>query len=146
MSPEPKSLVIAAIILVTATLFVDYTILHPLAAFGFIVLTATAFALFGFILGIWAEGFERLQIVPLLILTPLTFLGGTFYSIDMLEDPWRSIALLNPVVYLVSGLRWTFYGTADVAIAVSLGLTLLFLLGCIAVIGWIFRPGWKLRS
>ena len=141
-----KSLLIAGIILATATLFVDYTILHPLAALGFIMLTATAFALFGLILGIWAEGFERLQIVPLLILTPLTFLGGTFYSIDMLEDPWRSIALLNPVVYLVSGLRWTFYGASDVGIAVSLGLTLLFLLGCITAITWIFRTGWKLRS
>jgi len=141
-----KSLIIAAIILATATLFVDYTIMYPLAALGFIILVAMGFALFGFILGVWAEGFEKLQIVPLLILTPLTFLGGTFYSIDMLSDPWRSIVLLNPVVYLVNGLRWSFYGTSDVDIAVSLGLTLLFLSACMAGIYWIFRSGWKLRS
>jgi ABC-2 type transport system permease protein len=141
-----KSLIISAIILVTAQFFVDYTIVHPFLMVGFIILVAAAFSLFGFILGIWADGFERLQIVPLLILTPLTFLGGTFYSIDMLPEPWRSIALANPIVYLVNGLRWTFYGKSDVDIGISLGLTVCFLLVCIAFISWIFRTGWRLRS
>lgn len=141
-----KSLIVAAIILVTARIFVDYSILHPVWAFCFVMLTAIAFALLGFILGVWADGFERLQAVPLLLLQPLAFLGGTFYSIGMLAEPWRSIALVNPIVYLVNGLRWTFYGTSDVAIGVAVGLTLLFLALCIAVIAWIFRTGWKLRS
>jgi ABC-2 type transport system permease protein len=141
-----KSLVISGIILATASLFVDYTILHPLWAFCFVVLTATAFALFGFILGIWADGFERLQAVPLLVLQPLAFLGGTFYSIDMLAEPWRSVALLNPIVYLVNGLRWTFYGKADVSIGLAVGLTFLFLGLCIGILAWIFRSGWKLRN
>ena len=141
-----KSLILAAVILMTATLFVDYRIEHPLLAVGFIVLVAASFSLLGFILGIWAEGFEKLQMVPLLILTPLTFLGGTFYSIDMLAEPWRTIALFNPIVYLVNGLRWTFYGTADVDIAVSLGLTLAFLTLCVGVVAWIYRTGWRLRS
>ncbi|WP_239805968.1 ABC transporter permease [Croceicoccus hydrothermalis] len=141
-----KSLILAAIILATATIFVDYRIEHPLLAFGFIILVACAFSLFGFILGLWAEGFEKLQMVPLLVLTPLTFLGGTFYSIDMLAEPWRTIALFNPVVYLVSGLRWTFYGEADVSIGVAAGLTLAFLALCIAIIAWIFKTGWRLRD
>jgi len=141
-----KSLIIAAIILLTALLFVDYTIAHPLFALGYILLVSAAFSLFGFILGIWADGFERLQIVPLLILTPLTFLGGTFYSIDMLPSPWDKIAMANPIVYLVNGLRWTFYGQSDVSIGVSLGLTLAFLAICVAVIAVIFRTGWRLRS
>lgn len=141
-----KSLIISAIILLTATLFVDYTIVHPIWAVGFVILTAAAFALFGFILGCWADGFERLQAIPLLVLTPLTFLGGTFYSIDMLAEPWRSVALVNPVVYLVNGLRWTFYGQSDVSIGVSLGLTLAFLTVCTGVIAWIFKTGWRLRS
>ncbi len=141
-----KSLIISTIILATATLFVDYTIIHPLWAICFIVMTAAAFALFGFIIGVWAEGFERLQIIPLVVLTPLTFLGGTFYSIEMLAEPWRTVALFNPVVYLVNGLRWTFYGTSDVDIAVSAGLTGLFLALCTGIIAWIFRTGWKLRS
>jgi ABC-2 type transport system permease protein len=141
-----KSLILASVILLTATLFVDYTIAHPLYALLFIVLVSASFSLLGFILGIWAEGFEKLQMVPLLILTPLTFLGGTFYSIDMLAEPWRTVALFNPIVYLVNGLRWTFYGQADVSIGVSLGLTLAFLGTCIAVIAWIFRSGWRLRS
>lgn len=141
-----KSLILAAIILTTAMLFVDYTIAHPLFALVYIMLVAASFSLLGFILGVWAEGFEKLQMVPLLILTPLTFLGGTFYSIDMLPSPWDKIALANPIVYLVNGLRWTFYGQSDVSIGVSLGLTLAFLAICVAVIAVIFRTGWRLRS
>lgn len=141
-----KSLIIAAIILATASLFVDYTIVHPLLAAGYVILTAAAFSLFGFILGVWADGFERLQAVPMLILTPLTFLGGTFYSVDMLPEPWRSFALANPIVYLVNGLRWTFYGTSDVHIGISLGLTFAFLAICVTIITVIFRTGWRLRS
>lgn len=141
-----KSLILAAIILVTATLFVDYSIAHPVLAVGYVLLISAAFSLFGFILGIWADGFEKLQIVPLLILTPLTFLGGTFYSIDMLDEPWRAIALANPIVYLVNGLRWTFTGTSDVSIGLSLGMTLAFLTLCVAIITFIFRTGWRLRE
>ena len=141
-----KSLIIAAIILATALLFVDYSIAHPALAVGYIVLVASAFALFGFILGIWADGFERLQIVPMLILTPLTFLGGTFYSIDMLAEPWRTIAQFNPIFYLINGLRWTFTGTADVPIGVAFGMTLGFVVLCVVVIAFIFRTGWRLRD
>ncbi len=141
-----KSLILAAIILATATLFVDYTIAHPLYAVGYIMLVAASFSLFGFILGIWADSFEKLGIIPVLILTPLTFLGGTFYAIDMLPEPWGTIALANPIAFLVSGLRWTFYGVSDVPIAVSLGLTFGFLALCIAVIAFIFRTGWRLRE
>lgn len=141
-----KSLVLAVIILLTARCFVSYEIAHPLWAAGFLVLIAVTFCLFGFILGCWADGFEQLQIVPLMIVTPLTFLGGTFYSVDMLPEPWRSFTLFNPVVYLVNGLRWAFYGRSDVSIGVSTGLTALFLGLCIAVIAWIFRTGWRLRS
>jgi ABC-2 type transport system permease protein len=141
-----KSLILAAIILATASLFVDYSIAHPFYAFCYVLLVSASFSLFGFILGIWADSFEKLTIVPLLILTPLTFLGGTFYSIDMLPDPWRSIAMANPVVYLVNGLRWTFYGTSDVPIGLSLGLTFLFLAVCVAFISWVFRTGWRLRT
>jgi len=141
-----KSLVLAAIILATATLFVDYDVAHPFYAVGYVVLVAAAFSLFGFILGIWADGFEKLQIVPMLILTPLTFLGGTFYSIDMLGDPWRTIALVNPIVYLVNGLRWTFTGTSDFPIGLSLGMTVAFLAVCVAIIAFIFRTGWRLRE
>lgn len=141
-----KSLILAAIILATAMLFVDYTIAYPLFALFYIMLVAASFSLLGFILGVWAEGFEKLQMVPLLILTPLTFLGGTFYSIDMLPGVWGKIALANPIVYLVNGLRWTFYGESDVSIGVSLGLTLGFLAICVAVIAVIFRTGWRLRS
>lgn len=141
-----KSLILAAIILVTASLFVDYSIAHPFYAFCYVLLVSASFSLFGFILGIWADSFEKLTIVPLLILTPLTFLGGTFYSIEMLPEPWRSIAMVNPVVYLVNGLRWTFYGTSDVPIGLSLGLTLAFLAICVAFISWVFRTGWRLRT
>ncbi|NVD45652.1 ABC transporter permease [Qipengyuania atrilutea] len=141
-----KSLILAAIILVTARLFVDYTIVHPFLALIYIMLVAAAFSLFGFILGIWADNFEKLGIIPLLFLTPLTFLGGTFYSIDMLPKPWDTIALANPIVYLVSGLRWTFYGSSDVNIWISFGITLAFLAICVGVITFIFRTGWRLRS
>jgi len=141
-----KSLILAAIILVTARLFVDYSIAHPILAVLFIILVAASFSLFGFILGIWADNFEKLGIVPLLFLTPLTFLGGTFYSIDMLPDPWDTIALANPIVYLVSGLRWTFYGHSDVNIWVSFGITLGFLVVCVAIIAFIFKTGWRLRA
>ncbi|MCR2833960.1 ABC transporter permease [Parerythrobacter lacustris] len=141
-----KSLILAAIILTTAMLFVDYTIVHPFWALLYIMLVASAFSLFGFILGIWADNFEKLGIIPMLILTPLTFLGGTFYSIDMLPSPWDKIALANPIVYLVNGLRWTFYGQSDVSIGVSLGLTLGFLAVCVAIIAYIFRTGWRLRA
>ena len=141
-----KSLILAAIILLTARLFVDYNIAHPVLAVLYIVLVAASFALFGFILGIWADGFEKLGIIPLLFLTPLTFLGGTFYSIDMLPKPWDTIAMFNPIVYLVSGLRWTFYGSADVSFGVSLGITLAFLAICVTIIAIIFRTGWRLRA
>ncbi|CDO36383.1 MULTISPECIES: ABC transporter permease [Novosphingobium] len=141
-----KSLILAAIILGTATFFVDYTILHPFYTLGFILLVSASFSLFGFILGIWADSFEKLGIVPVLFIVPLTFLGGTFYSIDVLPEPWRSVAMANPVVYLVNGLRWCFYGSSDFPIATSLGMTLAFLAICVAFIAWIFKTGWRLRS
>ena len=141
-----KSLILAAIILLTARLFVDYSIAHPFLAVIYIMLVAAAFSLFGFILGIWADNFEKLGIIPMLFLTPLTFLGGTFYSIDMLPKPWDTIALFNPIVYLVSGLRWTFYGSSDVNIWVSFGITLAFLALCVGVIAFIFKTGWRLRA
>lgn len=141
-----KSVILALVILATATLFVDFHIVHPILAAGYLVLIAITFCLFGFILGCWADGFEKLQVVPLMILTPLTFLGGTFYSIDMLPEPWRTITLFNPIVYLVNGFRWTFYGKADVSIGVSAGLTFAFLLVCIAIVTWIFRTGYRLRT
>lgn len=141
-----KGLILAAIILTTARLFVDYEIQYPLFAAVYIMLVAASFALFGFILGIWADSFEKLGIIPMLILTPLTFLGGTFYSIRELPAPWDSIALANPIAFLVSGLRYSFYGVSDVPIAVSLVLTLGFLTVCIIIIAVIFRTGWRLRE
>ena len=141
-----KSLIIAGIIMLTAMLFVDYSLVHPFYAIGYIMLVAAAFALFGFILGLWADGFEKLQIVPMLILTPLTFLGGTFYSINMLAEPWRTVAQFNPIFYLISGLRWTFTGHSDASIGVSLGCTVAFVVLCVGVIGLIFRTGWRLRE
>ena len=141
-----KSLILAGIIMLTARIFVPYDIAHPFFAFVFILLVAASFSLFGFILGIWADSFEKLGIIPMLILTPLTFLGGTFYSIADLPAPWNTVALANPIVYLVSGLRWTFYGSADVSIWVSLSLTLALLVICTAVIAYIFRTGWRLRD
>lgn len=141
-----KSIILALIILATATLFVDITIQHPVWMVVFMVLTALTFSLIGFIIGIWADGFEKLQLIPLLIVTPLAFLGGTFYSITMLPETWQTIALFNPVVYLVSGFRWSFYGVADVDIAISLAMTLVFMAIALGIITWIFRTGYKLRS
>ena len=141
-----KSVILGIIILATARLFVDYQIAHPLLAALFLVLIAVTFSLFGFILGLWADGFEKLQIVPLMVITPLTFLGGTFYSISMLPPFFRTVSLFNPVVYLISGLRWAFYDIADVNFVLSLGMTIVFLIACVAVIGWIFRTGYRLRS
>ncbi|GAA0580468.1 ABC transporter permease [Caenispirillum bisanense] len=141
-----KSLILALVILATARLFVPFEIVHPLAMAGFLVLTALTFSLFGFVIGIWADGWEKLQIVPMMIIMPLTFLGGTFYSIDMLPPFWRTVALFNPVVYLVSGFRWSFYGVADVHIGVSLAMTFAFLGLCLAVIYVIFRTGYRLKT
>jgi ABC-2 type transport system permease protein len=140
-----KSVLLGLTILATARLFVPFEIVHPVWAGAFLLLVAIAFSLFGFIIGIWADGFEKLQIVPMMIISPLTFLGGTFYSIDMLPAPWRTVVLFNPVVYLVSGFRWAFYGKADVAIAISLGMTIAFTTVCIGVIVWMFRTGYRLR-
>jgi ABC-2 type transport system permease protein len=141
-----KSLVLGLIILATASLFVPIQILHPFWMIAFLVLIATTFSLFGFIIGVWAQSFEQLNFIPMLIVTPLTFLGGAFYSIEMLAEPWRSITLFNPVVYLISGFRWSFYGTADVGVALSLGITLLFFFACLGVIAWIFKTGYRLKS
>jgi ABC-2 type transport system permease protein len=141
-----KSIVLGLVILATANLFVPVGIAHPLWMVAFMVLTATTFCLFGFILGIWAEGFDQLQFIPMLVITPLTFLGGAFYSIDMLPAAWRTFSLFNPVVYLISGFRWSFYGTADVAVGVSLGATLGFFLACLAIVWWIFRTGYRLKN
>ena len=141
-----KSMVLGLIILATAGLFVPLRVEHPFWMLLFLVLTAVTFSLIGFIIGIWADGFEKLQVVPLLIITPLTFLGGSFYSIDMLPPLWQKIALFNPVVYLVSGFRWSFYGLADVGVGISLVMTLAFLGIALAVVAWIFRTGYKLKS
>jgi ABC-2 type transport system permease protein len=141
-----KSIVLGLIILVTASLFVPIKILHPLWMITFLVLTATTFSLFGFIIGIWAKGFEQLQFIPMLIVTPLTFLGGAFYSIEMLPPAWRTLTLFNPVVYLISGFRWSFYESSDVSVEVSLAMTLGFFVICLAIVGWIFRTGYRLKS
>jgi ABC-2 type transport system permease protein len=141
-----KSIVLGLIILATAALFVPLKILHPLWMIAFLVLTATTFSLFGFIIGIWAKGFEHLQFVPMLIVTPLAFLGGAFYSIDMLPRAWRTFSLFNPVVYLISGFRWSFYETSDVSVGVSLAMTLGFFATCLALVAWIFKTGYRLKS
>jgi ABC-2 type transport system permease protein len=141
-----KSVLLALLILGTARIFVPFDVAHPLWAAAFLLLVAVAFCLLGFILGVWADGFEKLQVIPMMVISPLTFLGGTFYSIDMLPAPWRSVALFNPIVYLVSGFRWAFYGKADVDVAVSLGMTLGFTLVCVGAIAWIFRTGYRLRA
>ncbi len=141
-----KSIILGLIILATATLFVPLRIEHPFFMLLFLVLTATTFSLFGFIIGIWADGFEKLQVVPLLIVTPLAFLGGSFYSIEMLPSFWRVVTLFNPVVYLISGFRWSFYGVADVGVGVSLAMTLVFLAACIGAVAWIFRTGYRLKN
>ncbi len=141
-----KSIVLGLIILTTASFFVPIRIEHPVVMVTFLVLTATTFSLFGFIIGLWAKGFEQLQFVPMLVVTPLTFLGGAFYSIDMLPPAWRTITLFNPVVYLISGFRWSFYGTSDVAVGISLAMTLGFFLICVCIIGWIFKTGYRLKN
>ena len=141
-----KSIILGLIILATAGLFVPLEIAHPLWMLAFLVLTAVTFSLFGFILGIWADGFEQLQLVPLLIITPLIFLGGSFYSVDMLPPFWQTVTLFNPVVYLISGFRWSFYGIADVSVGVSLAMTILFLAICLATVWWIFKTGYRLKT
>ena len=141
-----KSIVLGVVILATSTLFVPIQILHPLWMVVFLVLTATTFSLFGFVIGVWAKGFEQLQFIPMLIITPLTFLGGAFYSIDMLPEAWRTFSLFNPVVYLISGFRWSFFGNADVGVGISLAMTLGFLLLCLAVVWRIFMTGYRLKS
>ncbi len=141
-----KSIILGLIILATAWMFVPIRIVHPFWMIAFLVLTAVTFSLFGFILGLWADGFEKLQIVPLLIITPLTFLGGSFYSINVLPPFWQKVTLFNPVVYLVSGFRWSFFGLADVGVGLSLAMAMLFLAICLAVVGWIFKTGYRLKS
>src|SRR6185312_11988844 len=141
-----KSLMIGTIILATASLFVPLSILHPVWMLTFLVLMSIAFSLFGFILGIWADGFEKLSFVPVLVITPLTFLGGSFYSIKMLPPVWQTVTLFNPVVYLISLYRWSFFGSSDVSVATSLTLTLAFIAACLAVIAWVFRSGYKLKA
>ena len=141
-----KSVIIGAIIFATAHLFVDIRVAHPLLMGGFMVLMAVTFCLFGFIIGIWAQSFEQLQVIPLLVVYPLTFLGGAFYSLDMLPAAWRAVTLFNPVVYLISGFRWTFFGQGDVAIEVSMGAVALFLALCLGLIFWMFRTGYRLKN
>ncbi len=141
-----KSVIIGMIILATANLFVDVSIAHPVVMLLVLVLTSVAFSLFGFILGVWADGWEKLTVVPILVITPLTFLGGTFYSISMLPPAWQTISLFNPVVYLISGFRWAFYENSDVSVGISLATTLSFLVACLLVVRWIFRTGYKLRT
>ena len=141
-----KSVILGLIILATASFFVPLRIEHPFAMLAFLILTAVAFSLFGFIIGVWANGFEQLNFVPALLITPLTFLGGAFYSIDMLPEPWRTLSLFNPVVYLISGFRWSFFGQGDVAVGVSLAVTAGFLILCLAIIAAIFKTGWRMKN
>ena len=141
-----KSILLGLVILATARLFVDFHIAHPFWMVAFLVLTSVTFSLFGFIIGIWASGWEKLQIIPIMVVTPLAFLGGSFYSISMLPPIWQKITLFNPVVYLISGFRWSFYDISDVAVGVSLGMTLLFLVVCLAIVWWVFRTGYRLKA
>jgi ABC-2 type transport system permease protein len=141
-----KSIILGIIILATSGLFVPIHIAHPAWMLAFLILTAVSFSLFGFILGLWADGFEKLQIVPLLIITPLTFLGGTFYPTSVLPPLWRTVTLFNPLVYLISGFRWSFFDIADVNVDVSLAMTLVFLAGCLAIVGWFFKTGYRLKN
>ena len=140
-----KSLILGALILATARFFVPYSIAHPVWMVGFLLLTVVSFCLFGFIIGLWADSFQKLQVIPLLVITPLTFLGGAFYSINMLPEPWQTVSLFNPVVYLISGLRWAFYGQADVHIGISTGMTLVFMAACLTVVWWVFKTGQRIR-
>jgi ABC-2 type transport system permease protein len=141
-----KSIILGLVILVTSTLFVPIHIAHPVWMAAFLVLTAATFCLFGFLIGLWAKSFEQLQFIPMLVITPLTFLGGAFYSIDMLPPAWRTFSLFNPVVYLISGFRWTFYGTSDVSVGISLTMTLAFFAIGLALIAWTFRTGYRLKN
>ena len=141
-----KSLILGVLILATARVFVDYEIQHPFWMLAFLLLTATSFSLFGFIIGLWADDFQKLQVIPLMVVTPLTFLGGAFYSIEMLPPVWQTITLFNPVVYLISGFRWSFYGNADVPVGISVAAILGFLVLCLAAVWWVFRTGWKLKA
>ncbi len=141
-----KSIMLGLIMLATARIFVPFEIAHPLAMLGFLVLIAVTFSLFGFIIGLWADGFEKLQIVPSLVVTPLTFLGGSFYSIEMLPPAWQKIALVNPVVYLVSGFRWSFYGVSDVGLGTSVAMIAVFLLGCLLTASWMLKSGWRIKN
>jgi ABC-2 type transport system permease protein len=141
-----KSMLLGLVILATSAVFVPIRILHPFWMVAFLVLTAATFCLFGFMIGIWAKGFEQLQFIPMLVITPLTFLGGAFYSIDMLPAAWRTVSLFNPIVYLISGFRWSFYGTSDVSVELSLAMTLGFFAACLAGVAWIFRTGYRLKS
>jgi ABC-2 type transport system permease protein len=145
-SSAAKSLLIGLVILATSTFFVDVEIRHPFWMITFLLLTSVTFSLFGFIIGLWADGFEKLQIIPLLIITPLTFLGGSFYSIKVLPPFWQGVSYFNPVVYLISGFRWAFYEVSDVSLGLSLGMTLVFMLICLAAVSWIFRTGYRLKS
>lgn len=140
-----KSLMLGTLILLTARAFVPYDIAHPVWMVGFLLLTVITFCLFGFIIGLWADSFQKLQVIPLLVITPLTFLGGAFYSISMLPEPWHTVSLFNPVVYLISGLRWAFYGQADVHIGVSTAMTLVFMGACLVVVWWVFKTGRRIR-
>jgi ABC-2 type transport system permease protein len=141
-----KSVIIGALILITARLFVPYDVAHPLWMLFFLLLTAVSFSMFGFLIGLWADDFQKLQVIPLMVVTPLTFLGGAFYSIDMLPPLWQTISLFNPVVYLISGMRWSFYGVSDVSVTISAAMILVFLSACILAVWWIFRSGYKLRT
>lgn len=141
-----KSLILGILILITARFFVDYEIQHPFWMLGFLVLTCITFSLFGFLIGIWADDFQKLQVIPLMVVTPLTFLGGSFYSLDMLPEFWQKVTLFNPVVYLISGFRWSFYGSGDVSVEISVGMTIFFLVACLAIVAWMFRTGYKLKS
>ncbi len=141
-----KSIILGGLILITARFFVDYDIQYPLLMITFLILTAVTFSLFGFIIGIWSDNFQKLQVIPLMVITPLTFLGGSFYSIHMLPDFWQKVTLFNPIVYLISGFRWSFYGKADVDVSISLGMTLFFMMVCLAIIYWFFKTGYRLRN
>jgi ABC-2 type transport system permease protein len=141
-----KSVILGTLILLTARLFVPYTVEHPLWMFGFLILTAVTFSLFGFIMGLWADGWEKLQVIPILVVTPLTFLGGSFYSIHMLPPFWQKVTLFNPVVYLISGFRWSFYGISDVSVGISLTITLAIMASCLVLIYWVFKTGYKLKQ